>query len=163
MDDQKKDKKQPFGFCSHHRKGHVDYYTHTFRISIRGRDIYLCARCTGIYSSFISFFVVGMILGYSFFQTKFDPYLSLFLAIMFASPLLIDWGTQKVGLRESVNPLRFATGFLFGIGFWFIQFTIAIYPWALLVMVLYSTTMYGITLIGRKRRSRNVEDEDDLD
>ena len=104
-----------------------------------------------------------MILGYSFFQNRFDPYLSLFLAIMFASPLLIDWGTQKVGLRESVNPLRFATGFLFGIGFWFIQFTITIYLWALLVVVLYSTTMYVLTLIGRKKRSQKVEEEDDLD
>lgn len=82
---------------------------------------------------------------------------------MLVMPLLVDWGTQKLGLRESINPLRFITGFIFGIGFWFIQFTIPIYFWALLTMALYSLAMYTITLIGRKRRTVKVDIKDDID
>ncbi|NHI91636.1 MAG: DUF2085 domain-containing protein [Candidatus Lokiarchaeota archaeon] len=163
LDEKKKEKKESFGFCSHHRKGHIDYYTHTFRLSFKGRDIYLCARCTGIYVAFFSFFIFGIIFGFSFFQTRLNPYLSLFFAVMLVMPLLVDWGTQKLGLRESINPLRFITGFIFGIGFWFIQFTIPIYFWALLTMALYSLAMYTITLIGRKRRTVKVDIKDDID
>ena len=155
-------KKEPFGFCSHHRRGHRDFFEHTFRISVRGRDYYFCARCTGIYSSFFSFLLVGIILGYSVIQNRIDGYVSLLLSIILVLPLLIDWGTQKLRLRESTNPLRFITGFIFGIGFWFVQFTILIFFWELLAIILYSLTMYIITLIGRQRRRlKNVHEIDD--
>ena len=148
----KEKKKEPFGFCSHHRRGHKDFFEHTFRISIRGRDYYFCARCTGIYSAFFSFLLGGIILRYSVLQNRIEGYLSLILSIIFVLPLLIDWGTQKLLLRESTNPIRFITGFIFGIGFWFVQFTVFIFLWELLAMGLYSLTMYIITLIGRERR-----------
>jgi len=161
-----KDKrKEPFGFCSHHRRGHRDFFEHTFRISIRGRDHYFCARCTGIYSAFFSFLLVGIILGYSVLQYRIDGYFSLLMSIILVLPLLIDWGTQKLLLRESTNPIRFITGFIFGIGFWFVQFTVFIFPWELLAMGLYSLAMYIITLIGRKRRHaknlREIDEEED--
>jgi uncharacterized membrane protein len=38
------------------------------------------------------------------------------LALIFALPAVVDWMTQIVGLRESTNKLRIATGFLEGIG-----------------------------------------------
>ena len=162
MDKKKKKKKDSFGFCSHHRKGHIDYYTHTFRVSIRGNDFYLCARCTGIYSAFLSFSFVGILFGYSFFQNRFDPYLSLLFSIIFVLPLLADWGTQKLKLRESRNSLRFITGFIFGIGFWFAQFTLEIYVFELLAMGIYSLIMYIITIIGKKRIPLKDDLNDDI-
>ncbi len=152
-------KKEPFGFCSHHRRGHRDFFEHTFHVSIRGRDYYFCARCTGIYSAFFSFLIIGTILGVSVLQYRINGYLSFILSIFLVLPLLIDWGTQKLLLRESTNPLRFITGFIFGIGFWFVQFTVFIFLWELLAMGIYSFAMYILALIGRERRHlKNLHD-----
>jgi uncharacterized membrane protein len=74
----------------------------------------ICARCTGIY--------VGMLGGMCAFLLL--PLLrervvriAAFLAV---TPLAIDGLTQLAGLRESVNPLRLATGLVAGLafGFW---------------------------------------------
>ena len=71
----------------------------------------ICARCTGIYLGLLAgLFVFPMI-----------PWLRervmrvvAFIALM---PLALDGVTQLTGLRESVNPLRVATGVIAGLAF----------------------------------------------
>ncbi|MHA1298829.1 MAG: DUF2085 domain-containing protein [Candidatus Helarchaeota archaeon] len=152
----RKDKKEhSFGICAHHRKGHIDYYTHTILLNFRDKEIRLCARCTGIYTGLIVGIVGPAIFGFWLFGKSFDPYKSLISAIILATPLLIDWGTQKVGLRESKNILRVTTGFLFGVGFSLIQFTREIFFWTAIVIVSYASIMFSLIAI-RNMKSKNT-------
>jgi uncharacterized membrane protein len=71
----------------------------------------ICARCTAIY--------IGLLAGILFFALL--PLMRELVArrMMFAAavPMLIDGLTQLTTLRESTNPLRFATGIIAGIAF----------------------------------------------
>ncbi|MBV8519097.1 MAG: DUF2085 domain-containing protein [Acidobacteria bacterium] len=79
-----------------------------------GAPMPICARCTGIY--------IGMLGGMCAFlllpavRERFAR-IAAFAAV---TPLAIDGLTQLAGLRESVNPLRLATGLVAGLafGFW---------------------------------------------
>jgi uncharacterized membrane protein len=76
-----------------------------------GAPMPICARCTGIY--------LGLLAGVAAF--KLIPLLRervmrtvAFVAIL---PLGLDGVTQLLGFRESVNPLRVATGVIAGLAF----------------------------------------------
>jgi len=72
-------------------------------LDLNGRPVYLCARCTGT----VLGFVAGSLIG----SASTSPYLISLLAL----PALIDWGTQKLCLRESTNIMRVLTGFSLGL------------------------------------------------
>jgi uncharacterized membrane protein len=71
----------------------------------------ICARCTGIY--------LGMLAG--LFAFRLIPHLRerVMRWVAFAAivPLGVDGMTQLLGFRESVNPLRVATGVIAGLAF----------------------------------------------
>jgi len=97
---------KPLSFCFCHRK--IDR-----SFSVWGYTMPLCARCTGILLGFYAGLVLE-ILAISF---------SLLLSVLFLLPLIVDGVTQMIHLRKSNNTLRFATGFLFGIGYLYLLFT----------------------------------------
>lgn len=72
---------------------------------IRGFQLPVCARCTGILAGYI----VGI------FIWKYWSF-TIGCAIALCVPMLIDGGTQYMELRESTQGLRIATGFLGGVG-----------------------------------------------
>lgn len=80
-------------------------------LTLAGVPMPICARCTGIYA--------GVLAGLTAFPLI--PMLreSVMRVVAFAAvtPLAIDGLTQLVGLRESTNPLRLATGAAAGIAF----------------------------------------------
>jgi len=80
-------------------------------IMIFGHKMGLCSRCFAIYSSF---FLSGIAI--FFLRKYFSPYYWK-LALLMSIPMVIDGGTQFLGLRESTNFLRIITGSLFGTGF----------------------------------------------
>jgi len=71
-------------------------------LKLFNKRLYLCARCTGTVLGFATASIISYML---------SPYLVVFLAL----PAMIDWGTQKLCLRESSNRLRVLTGFSLGI------------------------------------------------
>jgi uncharacterized membrane protein len=73
----------------------------------------VCARCFGIYAGFL----VGTIIYplYAKLEKRDSPDVRYVLAAVL--PLALDGGTQLLGLRESTNMLRLATGGVFGIVF----------------------------------------------
>jgi uncharacterized membrane protein len=71
----------------------------------------ICARCTGIYLGLLAaFFAVGLI-------PLLRERVMRIVAIIAVIPLALDGLTQLTGLRESVNPLRVATGVIAGLAF----------------------------------------------
>jgi uncharacterized membrane protein len=81
----------------------------TICLGFRGKKVYLCARCTGTFSSLIAV-LVAYFIGLRF------P-LWLYLPIISVLPITaaIDWLTQSCKLRESRNSIRAGTGLLLGI------------------------------------------------
>ena len=77
-------------------------------LSIRGVLMPVCARCFGIYAGML----LGSLLYPMISKGKIPKGWIIFAA---AAPLTIDGVTQLVGLRESTNILRPATGLLFGV------------------------------------------------
>jgi uncharacterized membrane protein len=75
----------------------------------------ICARCTGIYIGLL----VG-ILTFSLFWKRIDAGLARWMVMIAVIPIGVDGITQALGLRESTNPLRLATGFAvaFFFGIW---------------------------------------------
>lgn len=72
----------------------------------KGKQLPVCARCTGIY---IGFFSAPLFL---FDVIRFN----LLITILLIFPAVIDGLTQAIFKRESNNILRVTTGFIYGVG-----------------------------------------------
>jgi len=95
-----------FLLLSHHRPEKLH---RTIHLNLRGKNVYLCARCIGIYSGILSLFIAWF-LGF-----EIPAWLYLPLILILPLPSAVDWITQSCKLRESKNPIRIFTGFFFGI------------------------------------------------
>jgi len=95
-----------FFLLSHHKPEKLH---RTIHLSLRGRTVYLCARCTGIYTGILSV-LVAWFLGFNLSASLYLPLFSILPA-----PSIVDWITQSCKLRESRNTIRISTGFLLGI------------------------------------------------
>jgi len=95
-----------FLLLSHHMPEKLHRTVH---LNIKGKNIYLCARCTGDYSGTL-IILLAWFLGFEF---PIWLYLPL-IAILPLSPV-VDWVTQSCKIRESKNLIRVSSGFLLGI------------------------------------------------
>lgn len=120
-----------FLLLSHHKPNKLN---RTIHISLRGKDVYICARCTGIYAGIIAIFV-AYFLGFSLPLWWYLP-----LLCIFPTPCAVDWITQSCKLRESRNALRVCTGFLLGIcwGLFFLLLVKGVFP-----LFLYAVAILG--------------------
>jgi len=73
---------------------------------VAGHPMAFCARDVGVYG--------GIWLGMVIFSIRSRQYLSGKTLLLFSLPLILDGGTQLIGLRESTNLLRLTTGLLAG-------------------------------------------------
>ncbi len=80
-------------------------------LALFGVPMPICARCTGIYLG-----MLGALLAFRIIPLLRERVMRkvAFVAIL---PLALDGLTQLTGLRESVNPLRIATGVVAGLAF----------------------------------------------
>jgi len=87
-------------------------YGHCLRVSFRGRSLYFCGRCTGIYG--------GLGLGILFlllFQIDLSPsWFWFFLSIVLGFTTVVDWMSQRLTPRKTTNHIRAITGFGSGFG-----------------------------------------------
>ena len=74
------------------------------RLRLLGRELYLCARCTGTFLGYFAAFISGI------------SFPSILFSALLGLPALVDWSTQKLCIRESCNLIRILTGFLLGVG-----------------------------------------------
>jgi uncharacterized membrane protein len=74
-------------------------------LTLRGAPMPICARCSAIYA--------GLVIGSLLFAATWkwiDPRIMRVLLVLAALPIGVDGLTQAIGLRESTNVLRLATG-----------------------------------------------------
>jgi uncharacterized membrane protein len=72
-----------------------------------GKQFPLCARCTAIYTAYLTL---------PFFAFIHKNIYFLLLGILFQLPMFLDGFTQLLKWRESTNTLRMITGFMSGFG-----------------------------------------------
>ncbi|HVH15033.1 MAG TPA: DUF2085 domain-containing protein [Candidatus Angelobacter sp.] len=93
-----------FFMLSHHSYSKL---SHTIRINLGSRQVYLCARCTGI--------GVGMLVGLSYVNYLAYGLLQYpALIVAFVLPAIVDWLFQVFRFKNSTNPRRLVTGVLVG-------------------------------------------------
>ncbi|MDF1540173.1 MAG: DUF2085 domain-containing protein [Candidatus Thorarchaeota archaeon] len=87
-------------------------YSHCMRVSIFGRSLYFCSRCTGIYGGMgigvIAIFLLGINLS--------PPWLWFMIALILGFSTVTDWMTQRISPRKTRNSVRFVTGAMSGLG-----------------------------------------------
>jgi len=116
----------------------LDYIQHNKRhyitLKIKGKEIYPCARCFGLW--------IGTILGF-FLTSPFwlgliyiDNFILVFTAAwLLVIPNIIDWSSVKLGLRKGNNKIRVTVGFFYGIG-------VAVYIFVLPINILFRIGTY---------------------
>lgn len=72
----------------------------------RGRQLPVCARCTGMLAGYLAYplFLTGVLS------------IGFWWALALNLPAFVDGTTQALGMRESTNGLRLATGLVSGVG-----------------------------------------------
>jgi len=95
---------------AHHSR---DDLSHTIRISIKNHEIYLCARCTAIYTSLaISVLLFIFLINFSVLPV----WGKIILALTLGMPVILSWGKQTLTKKENSNKTRISTGIGGGVG-----------------------------------------------
>ncbi len=100
-----------FLLLAHHTR---DNLSHTIRIPLgKERAIYLCARCTAIYSALaVSFVLFTFVLDIR----ALPLWGTIVLAYSFGTPSIVSWAKQTITGRDNSNATRIVTGSGGGIG-----------------------------------------------
>jgi uncharacterized membrane protein len=86
-------------------------YGHCLRLTLRGRSLYFCARCTGIYGGLVIGVVAFLIL-----PITLEPsWLWFLIAVAIGFSTVIDWMSQRLTPRKTTNFVRATTGFMSGL------------------------------------------------
>lgn len=119
-------------------------HRHWITLKVSGKEICLCARCSGIVLGFSCFKAVFLFVS----STGFSMSIHILFPILFVLPAIIDWTTQTLGLRQSTNALRLMTGYLEGIGAGLLGVAAASNFVKLLVLTVGSLSIFGLSLLG---------------
>lgn len=126
-----------FLMTSHHPPCQLN---RTWQISLFGHLLFICTRCLGQYLGIIFAVVMMAISGFQVNQLL----EALIFYVLLPIPVIIDWLTQTLRWRESANPIRVLTGFLFGLS---LGATImSVLTWNL-PMLIVSFVSYGFYLV----------------
>ncbi|MHA2379894.1 MAG: DUF2085 domain-containing protein [Candidatus Thorarchaeota archaeon] len=127
-------------------------YGHCLRVSFRGRSLYLCSRCAGIYG--------GLGLGIVFlFLIRFDrepSWFWFFIALAIGFSTVVDWISQRLTPRKTTNITRAATGFLSGVSLAMILYLGNI-VYMVVALAVMGATIGGVGYIESKRRPMREE------
>lgn len=123
-------------------------YGHCLRVSIRGKSLYLCARCTGIYGGL----AIGIIALFALNIALEPSWLWFLIAVAIGFSTVIDWMSQRLTPRKTTNLVRASTGFLSGFSLAII-FLLSDLFYMLVVLVVMTVSIGLTSLIEGRRRS----------
>jgi len=140
-------------------------YGHCLRLSFRGRSLYFCGRCTGIYSG-LGLGIILLLL----FQVNLNPdWFWFMLSVILGFTTVVDWMSQRLTPRKTTNRIRAITGFGSGFGL-AIVFLMGNLYYMLVALAVMSGSVGIVGLIENRRRSKRlvamraqIEEEDAKD
>ncbi len=134
-------------------------YGHCLRVSILGRSIYFCGRCTGIYGG------LGLgLLALFMFRIQLEPdWFWFFISLVLGFTTIVDWMSQRLSPRKTTNLIRTSTGFMSGLALAIIFYLANLFY--MLVALAAMTASIGIVgLIENRQRSNYYKElQGDLD
>ena len=139
-----------FLITSHHPPCQLN---RTWKLTLFGHKIFICTRCFGQYAGTI-LGVLSIIL----FSPTFSVIEALFLFGLLPFPATLDWLTQTIMPRESINPIRALTGFLFGLSVGVCLGCILSLNLGCLLIAIPIYSLYMIIGFGLLQRSNIIQD-----
>lgn len=140
---------------THHPPYQAD---HAFAIEINGTRIYFCTRCSGMIVGVLLLVFIGEFVDYTLSQ-DFIFWACLIIPII----ALLDWGTQKLGFRQSNTVTRLITGFCVGMAMYLLSFTRDENRVRVLILVMvYFVIFFLLYFLGSKfaqKRTRRIMDQ----
>ena len=126
-------------------------YGHCLRVSFRGRSLYFCGRCTGIYGGL----GLGMLL-ILMFQLDLTPkWFWFFLSLVLGFTTVVDWMSQRLTPRKTTNHIRAITGFCSGFGLAVI-FLLGDLSFMLVTLGIMAGSVGIVGMIENRRRSASL-------
>ncbi|MGY5872083.1 MAG: DUF2085 domain-containing protein [Candidatus Thorarchaeota archaeon] len=126
-------------------------YGHCLRVSFRGRSLYFCGRCTGIYGGL----GLGIILLIAF-QVNLTPEWFWFLfSVILGFTTVVDWMSQRLTPRKTTNHIRAISGFGSGFGLAII-FLIGDLAFMLVALSIMAGSVGIVGVIENRRRSKSL-------
>ncbi len=126
-------------------------YGHCLRVSFRGRSLYFCGRCTGIYGGL----ALGIIL-LLLFQVNLNPDWFWFMfSVLLGFTTVVDWMSQRLTPRKTTNHIRAITGFGSGFGLAIIFLMGNLY-YMLVALAVMAGSVGVVGLIENRRRSKSL-------
>ena len=128
-------------------------FGHCLRVSFRGRSIYFCARCSGIYGGMFLgipiLLLLDSLLPYG--QTLLEPkWMWFLLAVAFGLSTVFDWVTQRLTPRKTTVRIRAITGLLSGIGL-AIVFMLGNLLYMLVTLAIMGLSVAGVSMAEARR------------
>jgi uncharacterized membrane protein len=134
-------------------------YAHCLRVTILGRSLYFCGRCSGIYGGL----GLGLILLFALRVPLTPDWFWFFLAVALGYTTIVDWMSQRLTPRKTTNFVRASTGFMSGLALAII-FYLANLLYMLVALASMSASVGIVGLIENRRRSAFYRDaEKDLE
>lgn len=126
-------------------------YGHCLRVSFRGKSLYFCGRCSGIYGGL----GLGIIL-LLVFQVNLTPEWFWFMfAVLLGFTTVVDWMSQRLTPRKTTNHIRAITGFGSGFGLAII-FLMANLYYMLVALAVMAGSVGIVGLIENRRRTKSL-------
>ncbi len=123
-------------------------YGHCLRLSFRGRSIYFCGRCFGIYTGLglglASLFLIGF--------NREPTWFWFFIALAVGFSTVVDWISQRLTPRKTTNSIRAVSGFLSGLSLAMILY-LGNLIYMLTALIVMGATVGGVGFIENRRRS----------
>lgn len=140
-------------------------YGHCLRVTIAGRSLYLCGRCTGIYGGL----GLGLLFLFIFNISLTPTWLWFLISVILGFSTVVDWMSQRLTPRKTTNIIRAGTGFGSGLGLAIIFFLGDLF-FMLVALAIMSASVGIVGIIENRRRSISldtqraaIEAEDALD
>mgnify|MGYP005852006333 CR=1 FL=1 len=123
---------------------------HTLLFMLGKVRIYLCTRCTamilGVIISLFIFHIMERIYGL-FFPDEFYLYFNIIVPAL----ALLDWGTQKLAIRNATTKSRIITGMLIGFAMNNISKSPQLLPYHIAIVIIYFVIFFLLMIFGERR------------
>lgn len=131
-------------------------HRHWITLHAFGREVHLCARCSGLVTGFIASNVLFATTLYS--MVNLIPlHIRFPISILLASPSILDWASQKLGFRQSNNNLRLSTGFFEGVGVFLLNMADGPLFVKIFILAIIGVGVMGTTFLIQRISNRTFE------